>query len=175
MNITKTFIDGVFVIEPDIYKDKRGLLFESFREDKYGELCEKFVLDIVSCAHRNVLKGLHYSRHSTQLINLVHGVIYDVVVDLRKESKTFKQHFCIQLEASNPKQVYMPSRCAHGLYVLSDSAVLAYKCSRYYDTSDDLSVMWNDPELGIKWPLTSEPILSGKDLRGEYVSNVEFC
>ncbi|MDR1475119.1 MAG: dTDP-4-dehydrorhamnose 3,5-epimerase [Holosporales bacterium] len=174
MNVTKTFIEGVLILEPAVHKDRRGFVYESFRENEYNELCGKFVQDNISLARKNVLKGLHYSKHQSQLIGVAYGEIYDVVTDLRKNSKTFKRHFSIQLNSDNPKQIYMPNGCAHGLYVLSDLAVISYKCSRYYDISDDLSIRWDDQELNINWPISSGPIVSDKDSKAEMFANVQL-
>ncbi len=164
------FIDaqlpGVLVIEPDVYRDGRGLFLETFHDRKYSEggVSRSFVQDNRSRSRRGVLRGLHYQlRHpQAKLICVVRGEIFDVVVDIKPGSASFGKSFSATLSGDNFKQVFVPEGYAHGFCVLSEEAEVIYKCTDFYEPGDEYGVLWRDPFLGIAWPVT-EPILSEKD------------
>lgn len=168
MKVTKTTLDGLLLIEPKVHTDARGSFYESWREKDYQEvgIQERFVQDNFSISKKNVLRGMHYQSNQGQLVTVVSGIIYDVVVDIRKESKTYKKFYAISLDGDKPQQLYMPPGFAHGFCVLSEIAVINYKCTQYYDPSCEGGLMWNDPEIGIPWPIEN-PIISSKDLQYE--------
>ncbi len=165
MKVVETGFDGLIIIETQTYRDERGLFYESWRENKYKEIGiqEPFLQDNVSLSHKNVLRGLHYQKNQGQLVTVLQGSIFDVVVDLRPDSKTFRKYFSLELSSDYPRQLYMPSGFAHGFYVVSDMVIINYKCTQYYNAAHESGVIWNDPDLGIKWPC-DDPIVSEKDL-----------
>jgi len=169
MNITETGIDGLVVIEPKIFDDSRGYFFESYNASKLLEkgIETTFVQDNESRSTFGVLRGLHYQvepRGMTKLLRVTFGKILDVVVDIRKESKTYGRHFSIELNAENKKQLYVPRGFAHGFVVLSESAVVNYKCDEFYSKEHETGISWNDPDLAIDWKIDFEDaILSEKD------------
>lgn len=154
MKITETGFQGLIIIEPLLFKDERGDFYESWRCEDYQKagIHEKFVQDNVSLSKKNVLRGLHFQAHQGQLVTVTYGKIFDVAVDLRPHSKTYKKYFSIELEGSNPKQLYMPPGFAHGFCVLSEQTIINYKCTQYYDSTHESGIIWNDPEIGIEWP-----------------------
>jgi dTDP-4-dehydrorhamnose 3,5-epimerase len=149
-----TGFDGLLLLEPKTFKDARGFFYESWKNGDYKEagIEELLLQDNVSISHKNVIRGLHIQKNQGQLVTVISGKIYDVVVDVRPESKTFKQFFSIELDADNPQQLYMQPGFAHGFCVLSDKAIVHYKCTQYYSAQDEGGILWNDPELGINWP-----------------------
>ena len=159
-------LDGVIVIEPDVYRDERGFFVETYRADKYSQagLCTKFVQDNQSRSVRGTIRALHAQRNAPQgkLVRAVSGAILDVVVDIRRFSPTFLKWISVELSAANFRQIYVPPGFAHGICIVSEFAEIAYKCTDYYDPADELRIIWNDPAIGIKWPV-STPILSAKD------------
>jgi dTDP-4-dehydrorhamnose 3,5-epimerase len=159
-------LDGVIVIEPDVYRDERGFFVETYRADKYSEagLSLKFVQDNQSRSVRGTIRALHAQRNAPQgkLVRAVSGAILDVVVDIRRFSPTFLKWISVELSAKNFRQIYVPPGFAHGICIVSEVAEIAYKCTDYYDPADELRIIWNDPAIGIKWPV-STPILSTKD------------
>jgi len=165
MKVIDTGFEGLILIEPKLFRDERGIFYESWRDANYQEIGiqEKFLQDNVSISKKNVLRGLHYQKNQGQLVTVVHGKIFDVAVDIRPGSKTYKKYFSIELDATEPKQLYMPPGFAHGFCVLSDIAIINYRCTQYYDATQEGGIIWNDPEIGIKWPVES-PIISEKDL-----------
>lgn len=167
MEVIKTKLEGCVVIKPKVFGDERGYFFESYHEKKYMELAgikERFVQDNRSRSERNVLRGLHFQVNKPQgkLVSVTYGAVFDVAVDLRKRSKTYGQYFSILLSAENKKQLYIPPGFAHGFLVMSDIADFQYKCTEFYDPNDESGLIWNDPEVGIEWPIDN-PILSEKD------------
>ncbi|WP_452225464.1 dTDP-4-dehydrorhamnose 3,5-epimerase [Lacinutrix chionoecetis] len=171
MNVFETNLKGCFIIEPNIFNDKRGYFFESFNNLKFQELTKTktvFVQDNESYSTRGVLRGLHYQtgpHAQAKLVRAVQGKILDVVVDLRKDSKTFGEHFSIELSGTNKKQLFVPRGFAHGFVVLSDTAIFSYKCDNYYNKHSEEGVIYNDPDLNIDWQLLeSELIVSEKDI-----------
>ncbi len=166
MKVEKTKLDGVLVIKPETFEDTRGFFLESFNKDRYREagINFDFVQDNHSRSTRGVLRGLHYQKTKPQgkLVRVVRGEVFDVAVDIRNGSKTFGQWEAIMLSEDNKTQFWVPPGFAHGFVVLSETADFEYKCTDYYDSSDENSLLWNDPDLDIDWPIKN-PILSRKD------------
>lgn len=164
-NIKATSFEGLLLFEPTYYSDSRGGFYESWRAEEYqaAGITQAFVQDNVSMSHKNVLRGLHFQQNQGQLVTVTHGRIYDVVVDIRPESKTFKQYFAIELSAEQPLQLFMPSGFAHGFCVLSDMAIVNYKCTQYYNPDNEGGIIWNDPDIGIEWP-GNHFIIGSRDL-----------
>jgi dTDP-4-dehydrorhamnose 3,5-epimerase len=166
MNVIKTGFEGLILIEPKVYVDTRGLFYESWQQDHYEQLGIKdcFVQDDISISYKNVLRGMHYQKNQGKLVSVIHGSILDVTVDLRLGSSTYLKHFVVEISSGLVKQLYIPPGFAHGFYVLSDRAIMSYKCTQYYDKSGEGGIIWNDSTLNIKWPCTF-PIVSEKDSR----------
>lgn len=166
MKVTKCSLEGILLIEPSIYTDDRGFFLESFERDRYRELgiAEEFVQDNHSRSARNVLRGLHFTRKKpqAQILTVIRGNIFDVVVDIRNDSPTFGKWMGIELSDEGTRQIYMAHGFAHGFCVLSDYADLHYKVSHQYDSNDNGGLRWNDPEIGIVWPVDS-PFVSNRD------------
>jgi dTDP-4-dehydrorhamnose 3,5-epimerase len=162
-------LTDVLLVEPTVHRDERGFFLESWHEQRLASegLLARFVQDNHSHSRQGTLRGLHYQVGNPQgkLVRVVHGEVYDVAVDLRRSSPTFRQWMHQRLSAENFRQVWIPPGFAHGFYVLSDSADLLYKCTGYYVAGDDRSVRWDDPDLAIDWPLPDgdPPTLSAKD------------
>jgi dTDP-4-dehydrorhamnose 3,5-epimerase len=170
MNVTKTDIEGLLVIEPKIFGDDRGYFFESYNDKVFKEatgFTRDFIQDNQARSIKNVLRGLHYQNNptpQTKLIRVLEGVIWDVAVDLRKNSPTFGQWFGIELSAENKKQLLIPAGFGHGYSVLSETSEVFYKCDNYYDKSTEGGLYFNDPALNIDWKMDiSQAILSEKD------------
>ena len=177
MKISPTKISEVLVLEPDVYADERGYFMETFRSSyltKHGvEL--NFVQDNQSQSRIGTLRGLHYQLEFPQgkLVRVISGTVFDVAVDIRKSSSTFGKWVGETLSAENKKQLWIPPGFAHGFLVVSKSAELFYKCTEYYHPEDDHSLLWNDPAVGIEWPLQNrEPILSEKDRIAQCLSQI---
>jgi len=169
VRVTPTRIPDVLVIEPTVHRDQRGFFLESWHEARLAlkGVAARFVQDNHSHSVRGTLRGLHYQMGTPQgkLVRVVHGKVFDVAVDLRRSSATFGQWVHEELTADNHRQLWIPPGCAHGFYVLSDHADLLYKCTTYYEPTEDRALRWNDPDLNIDWPLLEggPPILSAKD------------
>ena len=166
MKFLSTDLPGVVLIEPDVYRDKRGFFLETYHAGKYraAGIDGIFVQDNHSHSVRGTVRGLHAQRHRAQgkLVRVLQGEIFDVAVDIRRGSPTFRRWAGVRLSADNFRQVYVPPGFAHGFCVLSEMADVEYKCTELYDPADEFGVLWNDPELGISWPVR-EPLLSEKD------------
>lgn len=166
MKVMKCSLEGILLFEPSIYADNRGFFLESFEQERYRALgiTEEFVQDNHSRSAKNVLRGLHFTKKKpqAQLLTVMRGKIFDVVVDIRKNSPTFGSWFGTELSDQGIRQVYMKHGFAHGFCVLSDYADLHYKVSQQYDPSDDGGLLWNDPAIGIDWPVDT-PIVSKRD------------
>jgi dTDP-4-dehydrorhamnose 3,5-epimerase len=166
MNFVSTALPGVIVVEPDVFKDGRGFFLETFSRIKYarGGIDCVFVQDNHSRSKRDTIRGLHAQRLHPQgkLVRVLSGSIFDVVVDIRRTSPTYLKWVSFSLSAENFRQLYVPPGYAHGICITSDFADLEYKCTDYYDPSDELRIAWNDPAIGIRWPIDN-PILSDKD------------
>lgn len=180
MKVQPLAIDGVLLFEPDIFADERGFLFESFNLKKFQEhtgLCPNFVQDNHSYSHKGVLRGLHYQlppHTQEKLVRVVQGEVFDVSVDIRRDSPTFGQWAGVCLSAGNARQLWIPSGFAHGYVVLSDSAEVLYKATDYYVPSHERCIAWNDPAIGIDWPIPEAPQLSVKDRAGKLLSQTEL-
>jgi len=159
-------LPGTIVVKPQVFRDERGSFAESYHAQKYfeGGIRSIFVQDNESVSVKNVVRGLHYQLHRPQakLIRCTRGAVWDVAVDLRWGSPTFTKWFAMELSAENGFQLFIPAGFAHGFCVLSDEALLSYKCSEFFDAKDDRGLMWNDPAIGVNWPIEN-PILSAKD------------
>lgn len=166
MNITATPLDGLLIVEPQCFQDQRGYFLETYEEARYRQagIQETFVQDNHSRSAGGVLRGLHFQvrRPQAQLVTVMRGEVFDVCVDLRPGSATFGRWYGIELSETGPRQVYMASGFAHGFCVVSDWADLHYKVSRRYDPTDAGGLRWNDPDLGIRWPIAS-PIVTTRD------------
>ena len=171
MNLIKTDVAGAFIIEPKVFGDERGFFLETFQAERYKEqlgIDLDFVQDNHSRSGKNVLRGLHFQKTRPQgkLVRVVRGEVFDVAVDIRKDSPTYGQWAGVYLTEENKRQFWVPPGLAHGFVVLSDVADFEYKCTDYYDPSDEGCLMWNDPTVAIEWPEGIEPILSAKDQEG---------
>ncbi|MBR8833723.1 MAG: dTDP-4-dehydrorhamnose 3,5-epimerase [Stigonema ocellatum SAG 48.90 = DSM 106950] len=179
MKIIHTEIPDVLIIEPHVFQDERGFFYESYNEKVFLEkasIFEYFVQDNHSCSAKNVLRGLHYQIQQPQgkLVRVVVGAVFDVAVDLRKSSLTFGQWVGTILTAENKREMWIPRGFAHGFLVLSESAELLYKTTEYYAPQYDRTIIWNDPDLAIVWPIQEEPILSAKDRAGKLLKEAEI-
>ena len=169
ITVTPCDIEGLYVIEPTVFKDERGYFVETYNQNDMKEagLDMVFVQDNQSMSTRGVLRGLHFQKQFPQgkLVRVVRGKVFDVAVDLRSDSKTYGKWFGVELSAENMKQFYIPEGFAHGFLVLSDEAEFCYKCTDFYHTGDEGGLAWNDPEIGVEWPLEEgvDLIISEKD------------
>jgi dTDP-4-dehydrorhamnose 3,5-epimerase len=172
MKLIQTAIPDLIILEPLVFGDDRGFFFESFNRDAFRKatgIDAEFVQDNHSRSEKNVLRGLHYQvppRAQGKLVRVVHGAVFDVAVDIRKDSPTFGRWVGETLSAENKKQLWVPRGFAHGFLTLTDSAEFLYKTTDYYAPEHERCIAWNDPKIGIKWPLTVEPVLSTKDQHG---------
>jgi dTDP-4-dehydrorhamnose 3,5-epimerase len=167
MNVVKTKLEDCVIIEPKVLGDERGFFLETFQVDRYADLAGitlPFVQDNHSRSSKGVLRGLHFQKTAPQgkLVRVVRGEVYDVAVDIRHGSPTYGQWEAVILSEENKRQFWVPPGFAHGFLVLSDTADFEYKCTDYYDPTDEVSVLWNDTDLDIPWPV-ADPVLSDKD------------
>jgi dTDP-4-dehydrorhamnose 3,5-epimerase len=173
----KTRIPDVILIEPKVFADPRGFFFESFQKQRFIEagIAFDFVQDNHSSSERGVLRGLHYQIRQAQgkLVRVIAGEIFDVAVDIRRSSPTFGQWVGDLLSAENHRMLWVPPGFAHGFYVTSERAEVLYKATDYYAPQWERSLLWNDPALGITWPLQGTPTLSAKDIVGAPLTNAE--
>ena len=169
MNVIPCEIPGLLIIEPQVFGDARGFFMESWNRQRYRDagLAGDFVQDNVSLSRRGILRGLHFQNPGGQgkLVSALHGEVFDVAVDLRRRSPTFGRWYGLTLSAENHRQFFVPPGFAHGFAVLSETALFAYKCTELYAPQNEVTLAWNDPEIGIPWPLAA-PQLSAKDARG---------
>lgn len=176
MNILPTSILDIKLLEPQIWRDERGFFMETFRDDWFRQHVADcaFVQENHSQSSKNVLRGLHYQTENAQgkLVRAVAGCIFDVAVDLRRSSPTFGQWVAEILSGDNARQMWIPAGFAHGFYVLSDGAAVAYKCTDYYNPSAEHTLLWNDPAVSIDWRLNGEPMLSPKDQTGKWLADL---
>ncbi|MBH8565733.1 dTDP-4-dehydrorhamnose 3,5-epimerase [Nostoc sp. CENA67] len=178
MKVVQTEIPDVLLIEPQVFGDERGFFYESYNERVFLEkvgISSHFVQDNHSRSVKNVLRGLHYQIHQPQgkLVRVVVGEIFDVAVDLRKSSNTFRQWVGRYLNAACKQQLWIPVGFAHGFVVLSEVAEVLYKTTDYYLLQDERCIQWNDPDLAIAWPIQEKPILSAKDQAGKSLQEAE--
>lgn len=171
MKVIDTTIPDVKIIEPLVFGDERGFFMETWNQQKFEELVTgketRFVQDNHSKSKQGILRGLHYQTENTQgkLVRVVSGEVFDVAVDIRKESSTFGQWVGVYLSAENKRQLWVPEGFAHGFYVISKEAEFVYKCTDYYNAENEVSIKWDDEILNIKWPLNGHiPLLSEKDM-----------
>ena len=166
MNVTETKLAGVLIIEPKVFGDSRGFFKETFQAERYREagIEYTFVQDNYSRSQKGVLRGLHFqiTKPQGKLVSCTKGAVFDVAVDIDPESTTYGQYVGVELTEENHKQLWVPPGYAHGFCVLSETADFQYKCTDYYDPSDEGGVIWNDPDVAIEWPI-DDPSLSSKD------------
>ena len=176
MKVIDTRIPDVKIIEPNVFGDERGFFMETWNQKQFEELVTgkptQFVQDNHSKSKKGILRGLHYQTENTQgkLVRVVSGEVFDVAVDIRKDSPTFGQWVGEYLSAKNNRQLWVPEGFAHGFYVTSDEAEFVYKCTNYYDPSSEISIKWNDKCLGVEWPIRESPLLSIKDCNARTLS-----
>jgi dTDP-4-dehydrorhamnose 3,5-epimerase len=177
MNVIRTTIPDVLVVEPSVFRDARGFFKETFQRDRYAEagIRGDFVQDNISRSRRGTLRGLHFQIQHPQakLVQALSGRIFDVAVDLRRNSPTFGHWVGRELNDENHHQMYIPPGFAHGFCVLSETADLFYKCTDFYYPEHERTLLWNDPAVGIRWPLEADPVLSDKDRRGTPLAQIE--
>lgn len=178
MKVIPTAIPAVLILEPRVFGDARGFFFESFNQRAFSQatgLDVNFVQDNHSRSAKGVLRGLHYQIQQPQgkLVRVVRGAVFDVTVDIRKSSLTFGQWVGVELTEDNHRQLWIPPGFAHGFYVLSDSADFLYKTTDYYAPEFERSLVWNDPNVAIAWPLAMQPIVSAKDAQGMSLTDAE--
>jgi dTDP-4-dehydrorhamnose 3,5-epimerase len=166
LNVSETSLSGVLVLEPKVLEDERGFFMETYHAERFHDLGidARFVQDNHSRSLRGVLRGLHYQEPNTQakLIRCTRGALYDVAVDIRVGSPQFGKWTAAELSEENKRMLWVPAGFAHGFCAVTDVADLVYKCSAFYDAQNDRSILWNDPDLGIAWPV-AKPVLSKKD------------
>jgi len=176
MKVSETKLPGVLVIEPDVYGDERGFFLETWSAKRYAEagLPQTYVQDNMSFSTKGILRGLHLQHPKGQgkLVHVIAGEVFDVAVDVRVGSPTFGKWDGVLLSSDNRKQIYIPPGFAHGFCVTGESALFAYKCTELYHRETELGVIWNDPEIGIDWPI-DEPVLSGKDAAFPKLSEID--
>jgi dTDP-4-dehydrorhamnose 3,5-epimerase len=169
MKVVRCDIAGLLIVEPKVFGDARGFFMETWHEQRYREagLDLHFVQDNLSSSRRGTLRGLHFQNPHSQgkLVSVIEGEVFDVAVDLRRSSPTFGRWHGVNLSAQNRLQFFVPPGFAHGFAVLSETALFAYKCTEFYSPNDELTLLWNDPDVGVRWPV-SDPALSEKDKKG---------
>ncbi|APR35208.1 dTDP-4-dehydrorhamnose 3,5-epimerase [Paraburkholderia sp. SOS3] len=178
IQVTATSLSGVKIIEPKVFGDTRGFFFESYNAREFAEHVApglEFVQDNHSRSMKGVLRGMHYQiRHPQgKLVRVVSGEVYDVVVDLRRDSPTFGKWEGLHLSADNKRQLWVPPGFAHGFYVTSDSAEFLYKTTDYWYPEHERSLLWNDSDVGVEWPLDGIPTLADKDAAGGLLKEIE--
>ena len=177
MKFIETNIPDVKIVEPQVFGDERGFFMETFRTTLFNEHCgeREFVQENHSKSSHGILRGLHYQTENTQgkLVRVTKGEVFDVAVDMRKDSPTFGQWAGVLLSAENKRQLWVPEGFAHGFYVTTDEAEFVYKCTDVYNPSSEVSIKWDDPEINVEWPIPvdKKPLLSTKDENGLSFSN----
>jgi len=179
IQVTSMSLDGIKLIEPKVFGDARGFFFESFNAREFAEQVEDdvtFVQDNHSRSARGVLRGLHYQIQHAQgkLVRVTEGEVFDVVVDLRRSSPTFGKWEGVVLSSENYRQLWIPAGFAHGFVVLSESAQFLYKTTDYWYPEFERCLLWNDPRVGIEWPIEFEPILAAKDAAGRLLADADL-
>lgn len=179
MKVIEAGLGGVLVFEPTVYGDSRGFFFESYREDLFRQAAgagRPFVQDNHSRSVRHVLRGLHYQIRQPQakLVRVVVGEVFDVVVDLRRHSPTFGRWMGTTLSADNKRLLWVPEGFAHGFLVMSDVAETVYRTTDYYAPQHERSLLWNDADVGVAWPVSAPPVLSAKDLAGRRLADCDL-
>ncbi len=175
MNVIRPEIPGLLVIEPKVFGDARGFFLESYNQKRYEDagLAAHFVQDNLSFSRRGILRGMHFQNPNAQgkLLQVLQGEVFDVAVDIRRSSPTFGKWFGLILSAENKKQFFVPPGFAHGFAVLSETALFFYKCTELYSPKDEVAIRWDDPDIGIKWPIES-PQLSERDSKALRLKDV---
>ena len=180
MEIIKTQIEGVVIIEPRLFKDERGYFFESFNQKEFEDkVCKtKFIQDNESKSSYGVVRGLHFQKPpfaQSKLVRVVKGAVLEVAVDIRKDSPTFRQHVAVELTEDNHRQFFIPRGFAHGFSVLSKEVIFQYKCDNFYAPQSEGAIAWDDPDLGIDWQISIDDILlSEKDKSHPKLAEVIF-
>ena len=180
MNFIETNVQGVFVIEPKVFDDARGYFFEAWKKKEFEERLGKveFVQDNESKSSYGVLRGLHYQKgefSQAKLVRVIKGKVLDVAVDIRRSSPTFGKHVMVELSGENKRQFFIPRGFAHGFLVLSDEAIFTYKVDNVYAPHAEAGIRWNDPQLGIEWPINPKDVLtSEKDLNAAFLKDAEL-
>jgi len=177
VKVIETKLKDCVIIEPKVFGDERGFFLETFQAERYAAqagITLPFVQDNHSRSSKGVLRGLHFQKNKPQgkLVRAVKGEVYDIAVDMREGSTTFGQWEAVILSEENKMQFWVPPGFAHGFVVLSETADFEYKCTDYYDTSDEGSILWNDPDLNIPWPI-DDPNLSDKDVKAEKLVDIK--
>ena len=177
-NFRELDIPGIIVVEPKIFRDGRGFFMEAYKHSDFAAagIPELFVQDNYSRSSKNVLRGLHYQKppmEQGKLIRCIRGKIFDVAVDIREDSPTFKRWVGLELSEDNNHMLYIPPEFAHGFMVLSDMAEIVYKSTKEYSPADERAIIWNDPDIGITWPAT-DPVLSAKDVRNPLLRDADI-
>jgi dTDP-4-dehydrorhamnose 3,5-epimerase len=169
MKVTTCEISGLLILEPKIFTDSRGFFLETFNQTRYREvgLSADFVQDNLSFSGRGTLRGLHFQNPNSQgkLVQVLQGEVFDVAVDIRRSSSTFGRWHALVLSGEKKRQFYIPYGFAHGFVVLSEAALFHYKCTKFYSPKEELSIRWDDPDIGIEWPVKA-PVVSEKDAKG---------
>jgi dTDP-4-dehydrorhamnose 3,5-epimerase len=170
MKVDTTSLPGVLIIEPEVFGDERGFFLEGYHEKRYRDeagIQQTFVQDNHSRSGKGVLRGLHFQMDNPQgkLVSITSGEVFDVAVDISPDSPTFKTWVGVTLSDQNHLQFYVPPGYAHGFLVLSETADFQYKCTEYYDPASETGIIWNDPDIGIDWPLSGEPLVSPRDAK----------
>ena len=179
MNFIKTEIEGVYIVEPKIFEDARGYFFESYNEEEFikNGIINRFIQDNQSKSSYGVIRGLHcqLGEHSqAKLVRVLQGKVLDVAVDIRKDSPTFGKYVSVELSAENQRQLFIPRGFAHGFAVMSETAVFTYKVDNIYMPSSEASICYDDPTIGVDWPISPEKmLLSSKDLNGVSFNDAE--
>lgn len=175
MNVITCDIPGLVIVEPKVFGDARGFFMETWNQQRYRDagLDLNFVQDNLSYSRRGILRGLHFQNPKGQgkLVYALQGEVFDVAVDIRKNSPTFGRWHGVTLSAENKRQFFVPAGFAHGFAVLSETALFAYKCTELYTPQNEMSLLWNDPDVGVRWPLEN-PQLSEKDIRGVRLKDI---
>ena len=178
MKAIATAVPDVLIIEPKVFGDERGFFFESFNRCQFADLIGRdvdFVQDNHSRSVKNVLRGLHYQILQPQgkLVRVVEGEVFDVAVDIRQSSPTFGKHIAVNLSAENKRMLWIPEGFAHGFVVVTDTVEFLYKTTDYYAPEFERSIAWNDPAIGIQWPIQGDPALSAKDQQAKLLAEAE--
>jgi len=177
MEFIETSLQGVILVKPRVFEDPRGYFYESFNSEAFSKagIKEDFVQDNQSLSQTGVLRGLHYQKPpfaQGKLVRVIHGAVYDVAVDIRKNSSTFGQSFGVELNADNKLMMYIPAGFAHGFATLKDQTIFSYKVTNFYNKASEDCLLWNDPALDINWPINN-PLLSPKDLEGKLLKDLD--
>jgi dTDP-4-dehydrorhamnose 3,5-epimerase len=169
VNVIRCQLEGLLIVDPKVFGDTRGFFIETWNRRRYAEagLTAEFVQDNLSSSRRGALRGLHFQNPTPQgkLVSVLEGTVFDVAVDLRRSSPTFRKWHGLELSGENKRQFFVPAGFAHGFLVLSESALFHYKCTEFYSPKNEMTLLWNDPDLAIDWPV-KQPTLSEKDAKG---------